>query len=161
MLFVRSRPNIALHKKSNVMEPFKNQYVKRSQKDYSLSFKLAVVKEVESGSIGNRAAMRKYGIQGHGTITEWRRKYGTFDIDNRSQYKAMQTPEQKIKELQEKLTRLERHNQYLETRLMESEDKAVILDKLIDLAEEEYLIPVRKNSFPDQSNISTKKQKKR
>lgn len=156
-----SRPNIALHKKSNFMESFHNQYVKRSQKDYSVSFKLAVVKEVESGSIGNRAAMRKYGIQGHGTITEWRRKYGTFDIDNRSQHKAMQTPEQKIKELEEKLKRLERHNEYLETRLMESEDKAAILDKLIDLAEEEYLISVRKNSFPDQSSISAKKQKKR
>lgn len=143
------------------MEQFKNQYVKRSQKDYSLSFKLAVVQEVESGSIGNRAAMLKYGIQGHGTITEWRRKYGTFDIDNRSQYKAMQTPEQKIKELEEKLKRAERHNQYLEARLTESEDKAAILDKLIDLAETEYLIPVRKNSFPDQSNISAKTSKKR
>ena len=43
-----------------------------------MSFKLAVVQEVESGSIGTRAALRKYGIQGHGTITEWRRKYGTF-----------------------------------------------------------------------------------
>lgn len=143
------------------MDQFKNQYVKRSQKDYSLSFKLAVVQEVESGSIGNRAAMRKYGIQGHGTITEWRRKYGTFDIDNRSQHKSMQTPEQKIKELEEKLKRVERHNQYLEARLTESEDKAAILDKLIDLAETEYLIPVRKNSFPDQSNISAKKTKKR
>ncbi|WP_407518478.1 transposase [Elizabethkingia anophelis] len=99
------------------MDQFKNQYVKRSQKDYSLSFKLAVVQELESGSIGNRAAMRKYGIQGHGTITEWRRKYGTFDIDNRSQHKSMQTPEQKIKELEEKLKRVERHNQYLEARL--------------------------------------------
>ena len=143
------------------MKRFNNQYVKRSQKDYSLSFKLAVVQEVESGSIGNRAAMRKYGIQGHGTITEWRRKYGTFDIDNSSQHKAMQTPEQKIKELEEKLKRVERHNQYLETRLTESEDKAAILDKLIDLAEAEYLIPVRKNSFPDQSNISVKRTKKR
>jgi transposase-like protein len=67
------------------METIKHQYQKRSQKDYSLSFKLSVVREVENGSIGNRAAMRKYGIQGHGTITEWRRKYGIFDIDNLSQ----------------------------------------------------------------------------
>lgn len=156
-----SHPNIALHKKSNVMEKINNQYVKRSQKDYSLSFKLAVVKEVESGWIGNRSAMRKYGIQGHGTITEWRRKYGTFDMDNSLRYKAMQTPEQKIKELEEQIKRLERHNQFLETRLTETEDKAAILDKLIDFAEEEYLIPVRKNSFPDQSNISAKKTKKR
>lgn len=35
------------------MYQFKNQYLKRSQKDCSLSFKLAVVQEVESGSIGN------------------------------------------------------------------------------------------------------------
>ena len=156
-----SDPNIALHKNSNVMKDLNNQYVKRSQKDYSLSFKLSVVQEVESGSIGNRAAMRKYGIQGHGTITEWRRKYGNFDIDNHSQSKSMQSPEQKIKELEEKVKRLERHNQFLENCLTESEDKAAILDKLIDLAEEEYLIQVRKNFSPDQSNISAKKAKKR
>ena len=143
------------------MQIIRNEYVKRSQKDYSLSFKLAVVKEVESGSIGNRAAMRKYGIQGHGTITEWRRKYGIFDIDNSTQQKSMQTPEQKIRELEQQVKQLERHNQYLENRLLESEDKAAILDKLIDLAEEEYLIPVRKNSYPDQSSLSAKKTKKR
>jgi hypothetical protein len=50
------------------MEEIKNQYLKRTQKDYSLSFNLQVVKELESGIIGNRAAMRKYCIQGHGTI---------------------------------------------------------------------------------------------
>lgn len=143
------------------MEQIKNQYVKRSQKDYSLSFKLGVVQEVENGLISNRAAMRKYGIQGHGTITEWRRKYGNFDIDNHSQSKSMQTPEQKIQELQEKIKRLERQNEFLESRLTESEDKALILDKLIDLAEEEYLIKVRKNFSPDQSNLSAKKTKKR
>ncbi|MCJ8155787.1 hypothetical protein MKJ01_18730 [Chryseobacterium sp. SSA4.19] len=66
----------------------------------------------------------------------------------------MQTPEQKIRELEEKLKRLERHNQFLENRLIKSKDKASILDKLIDLAEEGYLIQVRKNFSPDQSNIS-------
>ena len=82
-------------------------------------------------------------------------------MDNTTQHKAMQTPEQRIKELEQRVKQLERHKQFLETRLTESEDKAAILDKLIDLAEEEYLIPVRKNSFPDQSNISAKKSRKR
>jgi transposase-like protein len=139
------------------MKSNKNQYLKRSQKDYSLSFKLAVVKEVESGSIGNRAAMRKYGIQGHGTITEWRRKYGIFDIDNSTQKKAMQSPEQKIKELEQRIRQLERENLFLGERLTESEDKAAILDKVIELAEQEYIIPIRKNSLPDQSKTSTRK----
>ena len=38
------------------MQEINIQYERRSQKDYSLSFKLAVVREVESGTIGNRAA---------------------------------------------------------------------------------------------------------
>ncbi|MDQ1095819.1 hypothetical protein QE441_002898 [Chryseobacterium sp. SORGH_AS909] len=37
------------------MEQFKNRYVRRSQKDYSLPFKLAVIEGVESGAIGNLA----------------------------------------------------------------------------------------------------------
>ncbi|MCP1302150.1 hypothetical protein NK356_23530 [Chryseobacterium sp. S0630] len=143
------------------MEQINNHYVKRGQKDYSLSFKLAVVHEVESGSIGNRAAMRKYGIQVHGTITEWCRRYGNFGTDKRSQSKVMQTAEQKIRELEEKLKHLKQHNQFLEIRLIKSEDKVSILDKLIDLDKEEYLIQVRKNFSPYQSNISAKKIKKR
>ena len=45
-------------------------YVKRTQRDYPMSFKLVVVREVESGSITNNGVMRKYSIQGHGTIVE-------------------------------------------------------------------------------------------
>ena len=33
------------------MKNIKNQYFKRTQRDYSQSFKMAVVKEVESGKI--------------------------------------------------------------------------------------------------------------
>ena len=138
------------------MKGINNHYLKRSQKDYSLSFKLYVVREVESGFIGICAAMRKYGIQGHGTITEWRRKYGIFDIENISQSKVMQTPEQKIKGLEQRVRQLERQNQFLEQQLTASEDKASILDRLIGLAEKEYVIPIRKNSFPDQSKVSAK-----
>jgi len=154
-----SRPNIALHKKSNVMKEEDYQYLKRSQKDYSMSFKLAVVKEVEQGFISKRGAMRKYGIQGHGTITEWCRKYGTFDGYSIHSSRQMKTPEQKIHELEQKLRLLERQNKFLEEQLVESEDKAIILDKLIDLAEKKYIIPIRKNSSPEQSKSLAKKGK--
>lgn len=139
------------------MEKAKRAYVKRTQKDYSLSFKLSVVREVESGSIGNRAAMRKYGIQGHGTITDWRRKYGIFETDQTLNRKAMQSPEQRIKELEQTVRMLERKTHFLEEQLTQSEDKAAILDKVIELAEREYLIPLRKNFSPDQSNGSARK----
>ncbi|KAA6345082.1 hypothetical protein EZS27_007317 [termite gut metagenome] len=60
----------------------KSLILKRTQKDYSMSFKLSVVQEIESGTIGINAAQHKYEIQGHGTISEWRRKYGKFASEN-------------------------------------------------------------------------------
>ncbi len=45
-------------------ERTRNEYVRRSQKDYSMSFKLRVVQEIESGELSKLAASRKYGIQG-------------------------------------------------------------------------------------------------
>ena len=86
----------------------KSLYIKRTQKDYSLSFKLAVVREVESGAISNNGAMRKYGIQGHGTILEWRRKYGNFDREKHIGAVNMKTPQQQIFELEQKVRLLER-----------------------------------------------------
>ena len=50
-------------------EEFINEYVKRTQRDYSDAFKLGVVREVESGELGIKAAARKYGIQSHSTVT--------------------------------------------------------------------------------------------
>lgn len=70
------------------------------------------------------------------------------------------TPRQRIYELEQENQRLKRSNTYLESRLNESEDKAAISDKVIELAEKEYLIPIRKNAFPDQSKPSTKRTKK-
>jgi hypothetical protein len=44
---------------------------KRTQKDYTLAFKLQVVEEVESGLLSQNEAQRKYGIQGNATILVW------------------------------------------------------------------------------------------
>ena len=136
------------------------QYAKRTQKDYSMSFKMAVVKEVENGFLSKRGAMRKYGIQGHATISEWCKKYGNFDSYSIKHSRYMKSPEQKIQELEQKLRLLEKENKFLEVQLLESEDKAATLDKLIDLAEKEYIIPIRKNSSPEQSASLAKKGKK-
>src|SRR5690606_13358136 len=44
-----------------IMEERKN-YVKRTLRDYSMSFKLSIVKEIESGELSIIGACRKYGI---------------------------------------------------------------------------------------------------
>jgi len=91
----------------------KSLYIKRTQRDYPLSFKLAVVREVESGAITNNGAMRKYGIQGHGTIVEWRRKFGNFEVGNTVTTNFRKSPQQKIAELEQKVRLLERQNAFL------------------------------------------------
>lgn len=50
------------------MEKTETKYIKRTQKDYSMSFKLSVVQEYETTKINLDALKRKYGIQGCSTI---------------------------------------------------------------------------------------------
>ena len=57
---------------------------KRTPKDYSLSFKLQLVEEVELGFLTKSQAKLKYGIQGDSTITKWLQKYGYFDWENQA-----------------------------------------------------------------------------
>ena len=43
-------------------------YVKRSQRDYSMSLKLQIVQEIERGELSTTSAQRKYGIQARSTL---------------------------------------------------------------------------------------------
>ncbi|HDZ55216.1 MAG TPA: transposase, partial [Pseudomonas xinjiangensis] len=52
---------------------------KRSQRDYSLAFKLAVVDQVEKGEMSYKEAQERYGIQGRSTVLVWLRKHGRQD----------------------------------------------------------------------------------
>ncbi len=45
-----------------------NRYKKRTQKDYSMNFKLSVVQEVEKGQLTYQQAPKKYGIQDKSTV---------------------------------------------------------------------------------------------
>ncbi|MFZ3300100.1 MAG: helix-turn-helix domain-containing protein, partial [Ralstonia pickettii] len=52
---------------------------KRTQRDYTLAFKLAVVEQVEKGELTYKEAQRRYGIQGRSTVLVWLRKHGRQD----------------------------------------------------------------------------------
>lgn len=137
------------------------QYIKRSQKDYSMSFKLQVVQEVERGELSQLAAKRKYGIQGRSTILEWLRKYGNFDWENQTPSTMPKTHEQHILELEQKVRLLEKQKAFLEAQVDRSDRKAVLFDMMIDIAEKEFNIPIRKKCSPEQSIAAAKKEKKR
>ena len=82
------------------MSTDKTNYVKRTQKDYSLSFKLQVVQELEQGFLTRVQTMEKYVIQAGSTIRSWLKKYGNFDYQYTSFMIKLKTSEQRILELE-------------------------------------------------------------
>jgi len=142
-------------------EQKENEYVKRTQKDYSYAFKLSVVQEVESGELGIKAAARKYGIQSHSTVTTWLRKHGNFDWINKSSLKMPKSKDQQLLELEQRLRLLEKQKKELESRAEIADRKVIFFDMMIDIAEEEFKIPIRKKSLPEQSIVTKPNKKKR
>ena len=91
---------------------------KRTQRDYSLAFKLAVVDQVEKGELTYKQAQYRYGIQGRSTVLVWLRKHGRLDWSEgtpntlykgaaMNQTSEQQTPEQRIKALEKELEEMQ------------------------------------------------------
>jgi len=136
------------------MEKVTEKKSKRTQRDYTLGFKLQVIAEVERGDLTYKQAQKKYGIQGRSTVLVWLRKHGKFAWSTNSTVGAMEnnTPNQRIKELEAQLAQAEK-------RAQEAELKARLLDTLIDVAEGQFGFEIRKKSLPKQSNLSLRKKK--
>jgi transposase-like protein len=98
---------------------------KRSQRDYTLAFKLSVVDQVEKGELSYKEAQRRYGIQGRSTVLGWLRKHGRQDWSQGASIRSQRirpmdeptlplTPEQRIKELEEQLALATQKAQFFE-----------------------------------------------
>ena len=143
-------------------EKSKSLYVKRTQRDYPMSFKLSVVRKIEQGELSIKGSLLKYGIQSHGTVLNWCRKFGNFDremvVSNMNKEK---TPLQRIFELEQENERLRRQNSFLQKEVEGATDKAGILDKIIEIAKEELHLPIRKKLPPEQSKGTPKSKQNR
>lgn len=104
--------------------------------NYSESFKLHVVEEVESGIVSQAAAMRKYDILGHSTVLKWCRKYGKLQ----GSYRKVRHMSAKEHEAM----RLENEIKALKQELDDARVKNVVLETLVDVAERELGVPIRK-----------------
>ena len=118
------------------MKSSTSKRVKRTQKDYNLGFKLAVVSQVEKGELTYKQAQKTYGIQGRSTVLVWLRKHGTLDWSQPSRiimHKSKETPAQKIKRLERELS--------------DEKLKNEILNKMIDISDKQYGTSIRKKVF--------------
>jgi transposase len=135
-------------------------YVKRNQCDYSMSLKLQIVREIEKGSLSVTEARKQYGIQSRSTVVQWLKKLGNFDWENQTPFNMSKSTEQKIMELEAKVKLLEKQKSFLERQAFVADKKVIFFDMMIDIAEEEYQIDIRKNAPPEQSTILDKKNNK-
>ncbi len=121
---------------------------KRTQKDYTLGFKLGIVMLVEKGDMTYKQAQRIYGIQGRSTVLVWLRKHGNLDWSKPqiivSLPKQKESPSQRIKRLEKKLE--------------DEKLKNLILNEMIDTSDRQYGTSIRKKFLPKQSeNFKVKK----
>jgi transposase-like protein len=115
-----------------------NSSIKRTQRDYTMAFKLAVVEQVEKGELTYKQAQTRYGIQGRTTVLAWLRKHGRRGWSRAASLAAMPidktatslTPEQQIKALQ--------------VQLAEAQGKAKLLEAVIDVLRKDYGVRVVK-----------------
>lgn len=119
---------------------------RRSQRDYSLAFKISVVSQVEKGELTYKKAQQHYGIQGRSTVLVWLRKHGILDWTKPREHtvssKKEKTPEQRILEL--------------EAALQMEKDRNLLLNTMIDIAEKQHGLPIRKKLSPKQQRNSSK-----
>ena len=128
--------------------------VKRTQRDYTLAFKRAVVDQVEKGELSYKQAQDRYGIQGRSTVLVWLRKYGRQSWGPMASYGRMTdqapstsgqglTPEQRIKEL--------------EVQLQEAREKSQFFEAVIDVLKKDYGVRVVKKPVGKSSRKSPSK----
>lgn len=130
------------------MKKTNTQVVKRTQKDYNLGFKLAVVDQVEKGELTYKQAQKLYGIQGRSTALVWLRKHGKLDWTTpyeKTMSKSSESPAQKLKRLERELEDMQIRNK--------------VLNRMVDICDKEYGMGLRKKYYAEVSQDSSKKVK--
>ena len=105
---------------------------------YSLAFKQKVVKEIEEGKYGKEEARKIYDIRGAYTIQTWIKKFGKLHLLN----KVIRI---EMKDEVSKLKKLEKEKKELESALAQAHLKLLAYETLIEVAEENLGIELKKN----------------
>lgn len=112
----------------------------RNHGGFTESFKRQVVADVESGYINKADASKRYGILGHSTITKWCRRYGCMSENSRKKPVQVRKLDAKDREL----IRLKKELKAVKKELKHSEMKALTMETMVEVAEEEFGISIRK-----------------
>lgn len=128
--------------------------IKRTQRDYTLAFKLAVVEQVEKGELTCRQAQDRYGIQGNSMVLVWLRKHGRQNWGPMASYGRMSEPAPSVKS--QSLTPEQRIKE-LEVQLKEAREKSQFFEAVIDVLKKDYGVRVVKKPVGKSSRKSPSK----
>lgn len=115
--------------------------IKRTQRDYTLAFKLAVVERVEKGELTYKEAQDRYGIQGRSTVLVWLRKHGRQNWGPMAEYGRMSDPSQLTNS---QTLNPEQRIKELEVQLKEAREKSQFFEAVIDVLKKDYGVRVVK-----------------
>jgi transposase len=109
----------------------------REVNHYTDEFKKSVIKEVLEGHICKDEARRYYGIKGKSTVLNWIRKFDISQNHEMAKKRIQPYPE---------TAQLEAENKRLREELELERLRVLSLNVMIDLAEEQLKVPIRKKS---------------
>ena len=114
-------------------------YARRTQRDYTMPFKLKVVNDVESGRLNIRQAAHEHGIQAASTVSDWVRRYGVLGSERRVavEFSPDKSPEERLMELEGRVRLLEKQREVLEDRLTQLQGKATKFDMIAEMVQGE------------------------
>jgi transposase-like protein len=130
---------------------------KKHRQLYPRQLKIQIATEVISGKKGPAEASRDYNMI-KANVIHWVKRYRSEILKKQTQENLLllsmdkPKPTKKETDLEKQIQSLDEENMQLRKKLLESNLKAEALATLIDLAEEHYGIPVRKNSGAKQSS---------
>jgi transposase-like protein len=110
----------------------------RSRRQFSEEFKKARIKEYEKGEFSVQELSKLFDIQGT-VIYRWIHKYSTYNKKRAIIVEMKSSGKQKLKDYEKRIAELERA-------LGQKQLSIDFLKKMIELAEEEYQIEIKKNS---------------
>jgi len=111
---------------------------------YSEAFKRDIIEQIERNDLTPAEAVRKYGIGHCSTINYWMKRYGKRHLV-KSIVRIAMPQEPKDQEL---IKQLKAEKQQLESALAQSQLKVIAMESLIEAAEEEFQIDIKKKSGP-------------
>jgi len=105
---------------------------------YSVAFKQRVVEDVENGLFNAEEARKLYGIGGMQTVHEWIALYGKNKLIGKKVY--IMTEQDELE-----LLRLRKEVHTLKKALEHAHIKEIVLETVIEVAEEKYHLELKKN----------------